>query len=285
MKIKKNRAFKFLICLMAGFICFVSCKPVLAYDDEAVNYNSIGINYTKKGSFDQAINYFKKAIETDPSLTNAYYNLGSLYKHTGNKDKAINAFQLLLRNNPNDDEAAYMLAGMYFEKQDYEKALVYLNSIEKTSLFYKDSLELFKKINQKINDTVINEPSKQINVSKLTFTGFDGPAGIAEDSKGDLYVVNYVSNSVNVISPDGKLKSVIKNELIKGPVGIAIDSKDNVYIANNTSNTVIKVDKNGAVKVVFKDAIKPYYLFINKSDVLYVSEQDKNTVIRIGITE
>lgn len=287
----KFKVFKFLICL-TGCLYLLSCNPACAYDQDAVNFNNLGINYTKKGNYEQAINYFKKAIETDSSLTNAYYNLGSVYKHTGKKDKAIKAFQLLLRNSPNDDETAYLLAGLYFDKQDYETALIYLNSVEKTSPSYKDSMELFKKINQKINDSVIDEVSKPVpanvvpvNSTKLTFSDFSGPTGLAEDSKGDLYVANYGNDSINIVSSDGKPKNIIKNELIKGPVGIAIDSRDNVYVANYQLNNVIKIDKSGAIKVVLKDVVKPYYLYLNKSGVLYVSEQDKNTVIRIGIPE
>jgi len=291
MKLMKSLFSKILI-LLIGCFCFLNCNPAKAYDQDAVHYNELGITYTKKGSYEQAITYFKKAIESDSSLTNAYYNLGSVYKHIGNKDKALKAFQLLLRNSPNDDEAAYLLASLYFDMKDYEKALIYLNSVEKGSPSYKDSMELFKKINQKINDSVIDEPSKPepvkvppANIAKLTFLNFDGPTGIAENSQGDLYVANYSSDSINIVSPDGKPKSTIKNALIKGPVGIAIDSKDNIYVANYPLNNVVKIDKNGAIKVVLKDVVKPYYLYLNKSGVLYVSEQDKNTVIRIGIPE
>jgi len=287
MKIIKSLAFKFLISLTGCFYLFC-CNPAHAYDQDAVNYNNMGINYTKKGNYEQAINYFKKAIESDSTLTNAYYNLGSVYKYTGKKDKAMKAFQLLLRNNPDDDEVAYLLAGLYYEKQDYEKALIYLNSIDKTSSSFKDSIDLFKKINQKINDSVIKEPPKPvatIKISNFTFKNFSGPTGIAEDSQGNLYVANFISDSIQVISPDGKPQKTIENDLIKGPVGIAIDSKDNIYAANYINNNVIKIDKNGAVKVILSDVVKPYYLYFNKAGVLYVSEQDKNTVIRIGIPE
>lgn len=306
MKLNKSAISKILI-LLIGCYCFLSCNPANAYDQDAEHYNELGITYTKKGSYEQAISYFKKAIESDSSLTNAYYNLGSVYKHTGNKDKALKAFQLLLRNCPNDDETAYLIASLYFEKQDYEKALIYLNSIEKTSQSYKDSMDLFKKINQKINDSVIEEPAKPAqpkpaplvtapaktvlamatpaNTSKLTFSGFNGPTGIAEDSQGNLYVANYITDTIEITPIDGKPKKIIKNELLRGPVGIAIDSKDNIYVANYPLNNVVKIDKSGAVKVVLKDVVKPYYLYLNKSGVLYVSEQDKNTVIRIGIPE
>lgn len=272
-----------LVCL-----CILLCSgAAYAFEQDAVTYNNTGINYTKKGDYDNAIVNFKKAIENDPSLNNAYYNLGSVYKYTGNKDKALKTFQLLLRNNPDDDEVAYIIAGLYYDKQDYEKALIYLNSIDKSSQFYKDSLELFKKINQKINDAVIEEPVKvaAVNSSKLMFTGFEGPAGIATNSKGDVYVADFVANSVRVMTVDGKPKSTIKNDLIKGPMGIAIDANDNIYVANYTANNIVKIDNLGILRLYLKDVIKPYYLYFDKAGVLYVSEQDKNTVIRLGVPE
>jgi len=269
------------------YFCFIFSAPAFSYDQDALNYNNIGISHTKKGNYEQALNYFKKAVEIDPSLINAYYNMGSVYKHTGNRDKAVKSFQLLLRSNPNDDEAAYLLAGLYFEQQDYEKSLIYLNSIEKTSAFYKQSIELFKKINQKIDDLVIDEPLKSapLNSSKFVYTNFSGPAGVSTDSSGNLYVANFLADCIQVLSHDGKLVSTIKNELIKGPVGIAIDSKDNIYAANYTSNNVIKISKNGSVKVILSNIAKPYYLYIDRGGVLYLSEQDKNTVIRVGVPE
>ncbi len=308
MKIIKLLNYKILIPLI-GCLCLLYCHPVHAYNPDAVNYNNTGIKYTKKGEFEKAVISFKKAIETDSSLNNAYYNLGSVYKHTGNTPQAIKAFQLLLRNNPNDDETAYILAGLYFENQDYDKALVYLSSIDKTSTFYKDSIELFKKINNKINESIIKETPKEtpkaasaskpavsiktsvpkvsnpVIVSRFVYSNFTGPTGITEDSKGNLYVADYTSNSILILLPDGKLKTTIKNELIKGPVGIVADSSDNIYIANYSANNVLKIDKNGAAKIISKDINKPYFLYLNKSGVLYVSEQDKNTVIRLGIPE
>jgi len=283
---------KFLVFLFACFILSTSTSA-FAYEQDAVNFNNTGINFTKKGDYPQAITYFKKAIEADSSMTNAYYNLGSVYKYTGNTDKAINVFLLLLRNAPGDDETAYILSGLYFDKQDYEKALLYLNSIDKTSTYYKDSIELFKKINAKINESVINEPQKtetpqksnDIPTTKFVFKNFSGPTGIAQDSNGNLYVANYSSDMISVVSQDGKLKKTIKNNLIRGPVGIAIDANNNLYVANYLLNNIVKIDSNGEIKVLLKDVLKPYYLYFNNNGVLFVSEQDKNTVIRVGIPD
>jgi len=255
---------------------------VKAYEQDAVNYNNIGINLTKKANYEQAINYFKKAIESDTSLTNAYYNLGSVYKHTGQKEKAIKTFHLLLRNDPTDDEAAFLLANLYYEKKDIEKALIYLNSLEKSSPHYKAAMELFKKINSDINASVIKDSNSLTKASKMTIQNFQGPTGITEDNEGNLYVANYANDSIQVISPEGKFVKLIKNDLIKGPVGLVTDSANNLYIANYLANNILKITPSGEIKVFMSSIFKPYYLYLNKSGVLFVSEQDKNTVIRVG---
>lgn len=314
----KDIKFLKILLSLCGSFCLICCNPAKAFHPDAINYNNIGIKYTKNKEYDKAIEYFKKAIQADSSLNNAYYNIGSVYKHTGNSPLAIKSFQLLLRNSPDDDEVAYLLADLHYEKQDYDKALLYLSSIEKTSPIYKDSIELFKKVNNKINESVEKEPVKPVssiakpvvkpanpapkaaapateqkqnsnkpsaNTSKFTYTDFSGPTGIAEDENGNVYVADYNESSINIFSADGKIKRTIKSEEIKGPVGIAADKNCNIYVANYTAGNIIKIDKNQNIKILYTDIIKPYYLYMNKAGALYVSEQDKNTVIRLGIPE
>ena len=285
---KKNKLLSILLILTC--FCFLCGFSVKAYEQSALNYNNQGINFTKNGEFDKAIESFKKAVNADPSLTNAYYNLGSVYKHTGKTEKALNAFKLLLRNDPKDDETAYLVADLYFQQKDYDKSLLYLNSIMEDSKFYTKSKELTDKIEEIKNPNIKNVSNLTLapltNVSKYTFTNFKGPAGIAENSQGLLYVADFLSDSIQVLTPDGQIKTTITNDLIKGPVGVAIDSKDNVFVANYLAGNIIKISNdNQNVKVFANDITKPYYLYFNRAGVLFVSEQEKNTVIRLGVPE
>jgi hypothetical protein len=64
-------------------------------------------------------------------------------------------------------------------------------------------------------------------------TGIAGPNGITTDRPGNLYVANYVSNSVTVYAPDaGTPKTTITNGL-NGPFDVKVDGFGNVYVANN----------------------------------------------------
>ena len=52
-------------------------------------------------NFDEAINFFNKAIATDSNIPEAYYNLGLLYYEKGMHDEAIAKFKKAVSISPN----------------------------------------------------------------------------------------------------------------------------------------------------------------------------------------
>ncbi|MDE1889892.1 MAG: tetratricopeptide repeat protein [Planctomycetota bacterium] len=50
---------------------------------DAKKINERGIEYGKKGMYDQAIKEFRKVAEIEPNMANAHYNLGLAYKKKG----------------------------------------------------------------------------------------------------------------------------------------------------------------------------------------------------------
>jgi hypothetical protein len=94
---------------------------------------------------------------------------------------------------------------------------------------------LFVSDNENNEIRVFNAASKSQNPSPLrTITsGINGPNGIATDKSGDLYVANYVSNTVTVYAPNGSTpKTTISNGL-NGPFDVKVDAFGNVYVAND----------------------------------------------------
>ncbi|MCK5176555.1 MAG: tetratricopeptide repeat protein [Candidatus Aenigmarchaeota archaeon] len=266
------------------FICYnFITNTVLAYSGESVNLYNKGIECVKNKEYVQAADNFKKAINEDPSLTDAYFNLGSVYNQLGETDKAIDILNLLMRKNPFDDEAAFFLSGLYFDKEEYNKALIYLNSISKFSEKYDKSQELIHTAEKKFIEKKL--AAKKTDWEKKVIENFKGPTGVATDSAGNIYAANYNSGIINKFSSDRILIKTFSNENIQGPIGLAVDSADNIYVANYISNNLVKISQNKDIediKVILDNINKPYYLFIN-DDILYVTEQENNSLIMLNL--
>ncbi len=69
-------------------------------------YNLMGACCFKLKKYKTAINYFKKAIETDPSTAINYANIGSCYRELKNTEKAIKYYHITLEIDPSIEFAA-----------------------------------------------------------------------------------------------------------------------------------------------------------------------------------
>lgn len=57
---------------------------------------------------------------------------------------------------------------------------------------------------------------------------FDGPTDAVMDSRGNLYVSNYNSTYISIITPEREVRRFAETPL--GPAGMAIDGDDNLYV-------------------------------------------------------
>ena len=87
-----------------------------------------------------------------------------------------------------------------------------------------------------------------------TSSDLGGPAFVAVDSWGDVYIADFGANVVEKVTPSGTLSIFAgtgtpgaptpgpsTSSDLDGPVGIAIDSSGNVYIGDSNNNVVEKV--------------------------------------------
>jgi len=269
-----------------------------AYDVYAAKAYNQGVDLTKKGQYKEAVELFRKATAIDPNFIDAYFNLGSIYEYLGDTDKALEIFDILLVKNPKDYETALKAAVLANKKKDYKKAIKYLAYIPNDDAKYTEAQDLYKTVIKSQEEVSANDlsssqtsnvtpavppPNKPI-ASKLILTGFQGPTGVASDNKGNLYIANYVTNTIIQITPDNKRTVYYKGTPVNGPVGLAVDAYQNVYVANYLSNEIIKITPAKKVSVILKAVKKPYYLYFDDAKgTLYISEQGTNTVIRLKV--
>ena len=87
-------------------------------------------------------------------------------------------------------------------------------------------------------------------MTKTTFaSGLSSPEGLAFDSAGNLYEVDFGSGKVFKFTPGG-VKSTFAIGLL-GPRNIAIDQSDNVFVANFTTQEILKFNPTGTTKTTF----------------------------------
>jgi len=84
--------------------------------DSAFALNELGIAYTGKGMFDDAIKRYVAALKINPDFARAHNNLGMAYMSMGQIDKAIEHYNEALKISPNFSKAHNNL-GIAYEKK------------------------------------------------------------------------------------------------------------------------------------------------------------------------
>lgn len=266
------------------------------YSPSAMAKHNEGIEYYNQGNYRAAISSFKKAIDIDPNFVDSYYNLGILYEFIGQPTEAIMAFKNLLSKNPEDSEAAYKIAQLYFDKGNFKTALNYVHLVEEGSPHYKKTQELYQKLissineaNQRQKEEILKQRSEKSNELLLlspikhVVRDIPGPTGIAKDNQGNIYAASFSTNSIIQINPKGEQKVILKGNPLNGPVGLVMDSFYNLYTACYKSGKVIRVSPDGSTKILLDNLNKPYYLFIDSTNTLYISEQGANSIIKLKV--
>jgi sugar lactone lactonase YvrE len=136
---------------------------------------------------------------------------------------------------------------------------------------------------------------------------FFSPWGVAVDSSGNLYVVDFGSSTVRKITSAGVVTTLAGSSGITGstdgtgnaarffrPTAVGVDSSGNVYVADTFNATVRKITSAGVVTTYAGSAgaigstnglstdarfAGPYGLAVNASGIVYVSDPG-NFIIR-----
>jgi len=95
----------------------------ISFSPDALNYYFKGILARDAGRNDEAMEFFKKAIERNPDLEGPHLELGLLYYDKRLFDLEIKEYQNVLRINPENTDALFYLAQAYESKGLYDLAI------------------------------------------------------------------------------------------------------------------------------------------------------------------
>lgn len=88
----------------------------------------MGINMKRQGRLDEALEYYKRAIELDPANSVILYNTGILFNIRSEYEEAVKSLELSISKNP-ENVYAYLALGDAYERQ---------NEIQKALQVFKD---------------------------------------------------------------------------------------------------------------------------------------------------
>lgn len=285
-------------------------KRAIDIDPDFVDaYFNLGAIYKKQKSYYNAIQAFQKVVDLSPEDNEAVFELASCYLEDKKYEKAKQYFSSIPPDYSKYNDA----------KQNIEKANKYMtidNAVasgdkeiiqapETQAQLLADQLgksvqspeEISESTKQKpaestgnkgsheelLAKTITKPPGEAIGSNIRTITGnFNGPAGIAKDSKNNLYIVNFIKNRIDKLIPGGKREVFIEKLGLDGPIGLTIDDQDNLYVANYTGDSIVKISPDKTISILVDKVTKPYYLYLDpKTNKLYATLQGNDSLVEI----
>ncbi len=91
-----------------------------------------GVEAVSSRRYEEAVTFFKKALERDPTFSAAHYRLGELYSRMGERQAAISELTQALMHSPHLVEARKLLATLYYQAKQYDQAIAVLQPMDRT---------------------------------------------------------------------------------------------------------------------------------------------------------
>lgn len=257
-------------------------------------YYNLGAIYKRQKNFYLAISAFQKAIDINPEDYEVAYELASCYLVDKNYVMAKKYFASIPPNFPKYAEAKQNLEKIntseLAEGSDKVQKVEQINTPETQAQLLAETLTKAQQNLEERNVEAIHELPLVTTPAKEAFTepyrvvtsNFNGPTGIAKDSKNNIFVANFTKDRIEKISENGTREVYVEKYGIQGPVGLAIDQNDNLYVANYSGDTIVKITPNKEISVLVDKIIRPYYLLYDSlTKKLFVTVQGNDALVEI----
>ena len=169
------------------------------YENTYQNNISLADNYTQKENYEQATEYYNKAMEMYPESIKPYYGILYTYSEQYDFDKVIDygtdtlaAHEFEINDKTTNKDKAdfyYVLANAYFEKEDYDNAIKYYTF---TTDLYKENPEYYRdyaiaaaRHNEVESAKNILETAKELNLSSDSIDLVNAEIAYAEERYSD----------------------------------------------------------------------------------------------------
>lgn len=114
-------------------------------------------------------------------------------------------------------------------------------------------------------------------------SGLNVPYGLAFNSAGDLFVANGAANNIIVITPGG-LRATFASGLVD-PAGLAFNNAGDLFEADMHSGNIYEFTPGGAQSTFASGLANPWGLAFNSAGNLFVADEDNGVLGGGGITE
>ena len=118
-----------LVCLLTG------CLP--SFDPKAEEHFYQGLEYTKQGNNNSAIDEFSKAIEIDPTYHFAYYNRALAYYRIGNLNSSLTDYNKAIELQPDNVYWIIERGFLHINLGNREEAIIDLEKAQELGIPYE----------------------------------------------------------------------------------------------------------------------------------------------------
>lgn len=121
----------------------------------------LGMYYADKGDPDEAMGWYKKALQISPSSTFAHFKMGRLYEEKGDMDSAISGYAMAQKSDPEFALAPLSIGDVYMKKGDTRLARDYYLKALSVSPGLVEAMDGLKKAEAAMESGGLIRPSDQ----------------------------------------------------------------------------------------------------------------------------
>lgn len=295
-----KRNVKTLISILCLLLC---CGCIFGQSSSNVGFAEQefrrGVQAFYRGSFNDAVLQFEKALSYLPEEGLILDWLGKAYYRAGLESAAIQQWEYaielgyenqLLQNLIEIIKSRRNLENVFSVTERYVETSDFFGSSTDTVFFgqpagilpcydgsfWVTAYSTNEIVKFDVNGVIIDRKRGPIN-------GFDGPVDIKQTKNGNILVTEFNGDRISVLDKDCNFISSFgkkgrgEGELL-GPQYLAIDSNDNIFVTDYGNGRVCVFNENGEYLFSFGDFISPTGIAV-VNDYVYVSDSVKGNIL------